>query len=158
MSSSHAPTNAMTTGKFGSNNLYHGNQSLPNVPTPPSSLGRPVVQPVSTASSLLTPSSTGANSAHEDMEIDSLVEDSFGDSNPSKRRRTYGSFDAERRSSPASLRCAGDPATDDRLAASPSMQQIQGLITNSDCSPYHLVCQKSLSPPPPNHSFHMSIP
>jgi hypothetical protein len=111
-----------------------------NQHTPPSSFTR---QPTSTSSSLLTPASTtGApNSTHEDMDLD----DSYNEGNPHKRRRTYGSFDAERRSVPPNQRHAGN-STDDKMASSPSMAQIQELIQNADCSPYHLVSEKRLFP------------
>ncbi|KAF8253352.1 Rox3-domain-containing protein [Wilcoxina mikolae CBS 423.85] len=110
--------------------------------TPPSSFGSRTIQTTITApTSQLTPSSSGApNSATEDIEM----EDSFGESNPhsNKRRRTYGSFDAERRSVPPNLRHIGNSTDGGVVSASPSMQQIQELISNPDCSPYHLVCQK----------------
>lgn len=73
-----------------------------------------------------------------------MTEDGFADSNPSKRRRTNGSFDAEYRSIPPSLRRRGSDA-DEKMA--PSRSQIEELISNPDCSPYHLVCEKRQSFP-----------
>ena len=83
---------------------------------------------------------TPQGSALEDAEGDTAMDDGFGENIPKKRRRTFGSFDAERRSIPPNLR--NKPA-----GAPPSTQQIQELIQNADCSPYHLVCQKRLFPP-----------
>jgi hypothetical protein len=136
MSNSHAHSNTMTTEKL----------------TPPSSFGSRSILTTTAPTSQLTPSSSGApNSANEDIEM----EDSFGESNPhsNKRRRTYGSFDAERRSVPPNLRHIGNSTDGGVVSSSPSMQQIQELISNPDCSPYHLVCQKRLFPFPLLHFF-----
>lgn len=133
--SSHA-AGSMTADKYNNHQ-----QSYSSASSPPNSFSgstngpRPAVQ--TSANSLLTPSSTSApNSAHGDMEVDS-IEDCFSDGNSNKRRRTYGSFDAERRSVPPNLR----HDTDDKR-----MVQIRELITQPDCSPYHLVLEKRLSP------------
>ena len=105
--------------------------SPPNIARPPLHTG---------SSTLLTPASSGApNSAHEDMDVD----ESFSEENPLKRRRTYGSFDAERRSLPPNLRHSADADADANEAR---LAQIHELITQPDCSPYHLVLPKRLFP------------
>ncbi|KAI5817440.1 Rox3 mediator complex subunit-domain-containing protein [Pyronema omphalodes] len=103
------------------NNIY--SQSIPDSLTP---------RQTQTA----TPNSNPAapNSTHEDSFMDDYV-----DSNPLKRRRTDGSFDAERRPAPPNR----PSARNDSDRASPSMQQIQELISNPSCPPYRLVCSQS---------------
>ncbi|KAI5798092.1 Rox3 mediator complex subunit-domain-containing protein [Pyronema domesticum] len=104
------------------NNSY--SQSIPDSLTP---------RPIQTATPISNPAAP--NSAHEDSFMDDYV-----DSNPLKRRRTDGSFDAERRPAPPNRPSARNGS--DR--ASPSMQQIQELISNPSCPPYRLVCSQCL--------------
>jgi hypothetical protein len=76
------------------------------------------------------------------------MEESFADSSPSKRRRTNGSFDAEYRSIPPGLGRRRSDTNEKMAGVPPSRSQIEELISNPDCSPYYLVCEKRLSSPP----------
>lgn len=73
-----------------------------------------------------------------------MTDISFGELKMHKRRRTSSSFDAGHHTLPPNLRqCSSD--TNEKMANAPpaSMPRIQELLSNPDCSPYYLVCEKT---------------
>jgi hypothetical protein len=155
MSNNHEPSNTMTP--------FNSSTNTPPAPQVSFTLdpSKPLNQ--SDANSLPTPGSNGApNSVHGDPDGDSPMTDiSFGELKMHKRRRTSSSFDAGHHTLPPNLRqCSSD--TNEKMANAPpaSMPRIQELLSNPDCSPYYLVCEKSLFPffSTSGFSFHPCCP